>query len=555
MAAAAAAGVGAAGRGRGEGRGQRQGWGRGRWRGAEARRGGEAAAEAAEGAAPSRRSPEEQAKAGRGAEAARVAKAEAAAARKLEAQRAEVKARLKKAQALAKSSEKLALDLRGGARGSIWKNVKLVACTASSALQVSRRLQRDMVAEGGTLDKDDKEGPLTFDFVILDEAAAMLEPDAIGCLLHGARAALLVGDQRQLPPFSKWKDADTAHYTVSLMARLAASPTPAKTRRPRPRRRAARPRPRAGGGRRQGRRRRPAGGPPTFLLTEQYRMHPTINKLVSSTFYQSKLVTAAPTVRARQHPLPACFVNMVGSREEFQQMSCFNTNEAHAVLAVARHCVGYLGFAPEQVNILTFYNAQRDLIEKLVARDGLPIDVVSVDAMQGREADAIIPSCVRADVAGGLGFVADARRVNVALSRARESLIVVGTSRCLEAERIWHSSLKGMRCFEGAAEYQKAIEAALAPGWAKPRDFEIPARDPKAERTSADREFEEPTEEELKVERLEQRDSGVPDDWDCETDEEGEAAPEPPDDWESQSDGGDDKGAGGLEGGVTIGLH
>ena len=47
----------------------------------------------------------------------------------------------------------------------------------------------------------------------------MLEPDAVGCLLHGARAALLVGDQLQLPPFSKWKDADSARYTVSLMAR------------------------------------------------------------------------------------------------------------------------------------------------------------------------------------------------------------------------------------------------------------------------------------------------------------------------------------------------
>ena len=71
--------------------------------------------------------------------------------------------------------------------------------------------------------KADAGPPLRFDFVVLDEAAAMLEPDAIGCLLHGARAMLLVGDQNQLPPFSKWKDADTARYTISLMARLATS--------------------------------------------------------------------------------------------------------------------------------------------------------------------------------------------------------------------------------------------------------------------------------------------------------------------------------------------
>ena len=110
--------------------------------------------------------------------------------KKLEARRQEVKSRLKKEQEAARRNEKLAEERKATARRDVWQNVRLVACTASSALQVSRRLQRDMVEEGGrdVLEKAGvtRDDPLTFDFVILDEAAAMMEPDAIGCLLHGA---------------------------------------------------------------------------------------------------------------------------------------------------------------------------------------------------------------------------------------------------------------------------------------------------------------------------------------------------------------------------------
>ena len=49
----------------------------------------------------------------------------------------------------------------------------------------------------------------------------MLEPDAIGCLIHGAKALLLVGDHHQLPPFTKWVGAEAEKYNVSLMERLA----------------------------------------------------------------------------------------------------------------------------------------------------------------------------------------------------------------------------------------------------------------------------------------------------------------------------------------------
>ena len=166
------------------------------------------------------------------------------------------------------------------------------------------------------------------------------------------------------------------------------------------------------------------------------------------------------------------------------------------------------------------------------------MDVLSVDSMQGREADVIILSCVRADVTGGLGFVADARRVNVALSRARESLIVVGSARCLEVERIWHSALKGLQRFNSAQECQDAFEASLPRGWAQPRQTAPPERDPRAERSSADREFEadEPSSP-AKTAALEQRDSGILDDWDA-SDDDGADLGSPKDNWDDESSDG-----------------
>eukprot|EP00966_Prymnesium_polylepis_P030201 701967-Prymnesium_polylepis.1 len=93
------------------------------------------------------------------------------------------------AEAEASNSKKHIVDeLKSIARQDAWNNVRLVACTASSALQISCRLQKDM-AEAAATDKKRGRGskasaaekaPLVFDFVILDEAAAMLEPDAIG---------------------------------------------------------------------------------------------------------------------------------------------------------------------------------------------------------------------------------------------------------------------------------------------------------------------------------------------------------------------------------------
>ena len=88
----------------------------------------------------------------------------------------------------------------------------------------------------------------------------------------------------------------------------------------------------------------------SVMLIEQYRMHPAINHIVSTTFYLNKLKTAPVVAKARQHPLPACFVDLPNGREEFLDgTSCFNRAEAELVVGLVAHHLNYLGFAPEAI--------------------------------------------------------------------------------------------------------------------------------------------------------------------------------------------------------------
>jgi len=333
-----------------------------------------------------------------------------------------------------------AAELRGNARARVWRSVRLVACTASAALQVKRRLERDMEAEEeeqivvgkADLVKSSEANKMTFDVVILDEAAAMLEVDSVGCLIHGAKTLLMVGDQLQLPPFTKWRGAAQAGYATSLMARLANE-----------------------------------GGSASFMLSEQYRMHPAICSVVSSSFYNGKLRTAPSTAAARTYPMPVVYVDVPNGWEDRQGSSTFNAVEAEAVVRAAKLLIEHVGFAPSQLAVLTFYNAQRDvLIQMLQAANLSDVEVASVDAMQGREREIVLLSCVRASADSGLGFLTDTRRVNVGLSRAKESLIVFGSEWCLRREQLWKNTLRDMRRFASASQFEEALLTEVRPGWA-----------------------------------------------------------------------------------------
>lgn len=104
------------------------------------------------------------------------------------------------------------------------------------------------------------------------------------------------------------------------------------------------------------------------------------------------------------------------------------------------------GAAPESVGVITPYEGQRAHIAAIMSRSGgLPpevcrrVEVASVDAFQGREKEFIVLSCVRSNERGDVGFLTDQRRLNVALTRARCGLVVVGNTRLLSQVPLWHS--------------------------------------------------------------------------------------------------------------------
>ena len=95
-----------------------------------------------------------------------------------------------------------------------------------------------------------------------------------------------------------------------------------------------------------------------------------------------------------------------------------------------------IGVAPTAIGVVTPYSAQARLVTDLLAQQGSEcrgVEVSSVDGYQGREKEVIVLSAVRANARGAVGFVADWRRLNVAVTRARRGLVVIGDSTTLAA--------------------------------------------------------------------------------------------------------------------------
>jgi superfamily I DNA and/or RNA helicase len=108
--------------------------------------------------------------------------------------------------------------------------------------------------------------------------------------------------------------------------------------------------------------------------------------------------------------------------------SLTNVGEAKLLLARARALLNS-GLTPQELGIITPYRAQAELIRERMKNDEVEID--TVDAFQGREKTAVLVSLVRSNTAGKLGFLEDLRRINVAITRAKRHLFVVGDSATL----------------------------------------------------------------------------------------------------------------------------
>lgn len=234
-----------------------------------------------------------------------------------------------------------------------------------------------------------------FGLAVLDEATQALEPAAYLALLKADRA-LLAGDPLQLPPTVLSAAAQAGGLGVSLFERLAAG----------------------------------AGAAAQVALAEQHRMNARIMAFPSEALYGGRL-RAHPAVAGwalDEAPLVVVDTAGRGFEEGVPEGSDSRQNEGEAELAAAEvRKVLALGVPPEEVAVISPYDAQvqrlRQLLADLLDR-GLEVD--TVDGFQGREKDAVVVSLVRSNDGGEVGFLADVRRMNVALTRARKKLVVIG---------------------------------------------------------------------------------------------------------------------------------
>jgi ATP-dependent RNA/DNA helicase IGHMBP2 len=245
----------------------------------------------------------------------------------------------------------------------------------------------------------------TFDLVVIDEASQATEP---ACWIPIPRAGRLIfaGDHCQLPPTVVSVAAAKQGLAMSLMERFVSK----------------------------------LGSSISRLLNIQYRMHSAIMGFSSHEFYGSSLIAHSSNESHLLADLPGMvaspltttpleFVDTAGANydEEFEPDGESRFNPAEAEL-VGRRVTVLLeaGLVAADIGVITPYAAQVRLLREQLAREGLEID--TVDGFQGREKEAVVISLVRSNTKGEIGFLADTRRMNVAMTRARRKLVVIGDS-------------------------------------------------------------------------------------------------------------------------------
>ncbi len=268
-----------------------------------------------------------------------------------------------------------------------------------------------------------------FHTLFIDEAAQALEA-ACWIALQKADRVILAGDHCQLPPTVKSPEALRGGLAHTLMEHIAET------------------RPEA-----------------VRLLTVQYRMNEALMRFSSDWFYGGKL-TAAPEVAQRSFldelDTPLVWVDTSaalpegeeGTEADMQETFVaasygrINKGEARLTLEALRGYVRSIGrqrLLAERfdIGVISPYKAQVQHLRGLIRRDAYlrplreQISVNTVDAFQGQERDVVLVSLVRANDAGQIGFLADLRRMNVAITRARTKLIIIGSAETLSVHRFY----------------------------------------------------------------------------------------------------------------------
>jgi regulator of nonsense transcripts 1 len=278
--------------------------------------------------------------------------------------------------------------------------------------------------------------------VVIDEATQAIEAEALIPLTMGAKQIVFVGDHCQLGPVVMCKTAAKSGLTQSLFERLVL-----------------------------------IGLRPNRLQV-QYRMHPILSEFPSNMFYEGSLQNGVTELdRQLRHmsgyagkdefpwpnkSKPMFFWSVAGMEEiSASGTSYLNRTEASYVEKIVTHLLK-MGVDSSQIGVITPYDGQKKYVQEHMRRSGSMaasvyenIEVNSVDAFQGREKEIMLVSCVRSSESQGIGFLSDPRRLNVALTRARVGLVLLGNPRVLSKNPLWAALLLHFK------EHETLVEGPL----------------------------------------------------------------------------------------------
>lgn len=282
----------------------------------------------------------------------------------------------------------------------------------------------------------------SFDTVIIDEASQATEPRCLVAFQKAKKQFIMVGDQKQLPPVVLCQAAAEKGLQYSLFDRLLNSPT--------------------------------LFNEEINMLQVQYRMHPLIRKWPSMQFYGNKpqdglcsqsfassLMSQPFLSQSYRRKTPILFLDTSSTSADFlaafggnvsfenfesqnNEGSKYNLLEVELVKVVLKKL---MQAGEEDIGVISPYTAQVTQIKSALetarikpqdpdAQSSKVLEVKTVDGYQGREKEVIILSCVRTQ---GLGFLTDHRRLNVAITRAKSFLVVIGCGELLRTDPVWRS--------------------------------------------------------------------------------------------------------------------
>ncbi|EME83266.1 uncharacterized protein MYCFIDRAFT_116328, partial [Pseudocercospora fijiensis CIRAD86] len=294
--------------------------------------------------------------------------------------------------------------------------------------------------------------------LLMDEAAQATEPEALLPLLAVAPPenalqdlkpplVVMVGDQNQLGPRTASKKAGIQKSLFErLLSRSIYCEHPL-----------ARSKQKGGHVPRLTRDMLPITRPPFTDLIRNYRSHPAILATPSSLFYNDTLEPCASGVESllpwygfKGRQLPVLFRdNRSGDEIEQDGGGWFNLGEADIALAIAQSFLRQELLQPEQICIMSPFRAQVKVLRRKAREQLKPgINIGPLEAFQGLESRLVILCTTRTrdrfidqDIARGLGVIHEPRRFNVALTRAKEGLVVIGNPDVLDLDENWASFL------------------------------------------------------------------------------------------------------------------